>query len=54
MARIGRVVAVGYLHHVTQRRNFRRDVFLNDEERETYLALLETNTSLAELEILGY
>jgi putative transposase len=49
-----RVVAVGYPHHVTQRGNFRRSVFLDDEDRETYLALLAKNASSAELDILGY
>jgi putative transposase len=54
MAKMRRVVAVGYPHHVTQRGNFRRNVFLDDEDRETYLALLAKNASAAELEILGY
>jgi putative transposase len=43
----------GY-HHVTQRGNFRRNVFLDDEDRESYLALLAKNASAAELETLGY
>ena len=54
MARMRRVVAVGYPHHVTQRGNFRRNVFLDDEDRETYLALLANHASSAELDILGY
>jgi len=54
MARMRRVVAVGYPHHVTQRGNFRRDVFHDDEDRETYLDLLATAAADAQLQILGY
>ena len=39
MARIQRVVAVGCPHHITQRGNFRRDIFYADQARSTYLAL---------------
>lgn len=34
MARIRRVVAVGCSHHITQRGNFRRDLFFDDEDRQ--------------------
>ena len=54
MARMRRVVAVGYPHHVTQRGNFRRDVFHDEEDRETYLDLLATAAADAQLQILGY
>ena len=40
MARIARVVAVGYPHHVTQRGNRRQRVFFSDEDYGSYLALL--------------
>ena len=30
MPRIARVVAVGYPHHITQRGNYRQDIFEND------------------------
>ncbi|MCW5966247.1 MAG: transposase [Bryobacterales bacterium] len=54
MARIRRVVAVGCPHHVTQRGNFRRNIFYEDEDRSTYLALLADSASAAKLQILGF
>jgi hypothetical protein len=51
MGRIGRVVAIGCLHHVTQRGNFRREVFLDDEDRLTYLALLGAAATDAQLRV---
>ncbi len=51
---MGRVVAVGYPHHVTQRGNLRRNVFLDDEDGETYLVLLAKSASSTELDILDY
>ncbi|MCW5966202.1 MAG: hypothetical protein KIT83_19345 [Bryobacterales bacterium] len=40
MGRIGRVVAIGCLHHVTPSAATSGEVFLDDEDRLTYLALL--------------
>ena len=40
MARIARVVAPGFPHHVTQRGVRRMPVFFSDEDREEYLHLL--------------
>ena len=37
-----------------ERGNFCRKVFLDDEDRETYLTLLAKNASSADLNILGY
>jgi putative transposase len=54
MARIRRVVAVGCPHHITQRGNFRRDLFFDDEDRQTYLALLAGHAADRHLRILGY
>lgn len=54
MARIQRVVAVGCPHHITQRGNFRRDIFYADQDRSTYLALLADSAGEARLQILGY
>lgn len=54
MAQLQRVVAVGCPHHITQRGNFRRDVFFDDEDRSTYLGLLARYSSEAQLEILGF
>ncbi len=47
MARLRRVVAEGYPHHVTQQGNFRRSVFLDDEDRGAYLALLAKRLEFA-------
>ncbi|MCC6262938.1 MAG: transposase, partial [Bryobacterales bacterium] len=54
MARIRRVVAVGCPHHLTQRGNFRRGLFFDDEDRQTYLALLAGHAADRHLRILGY
>ena len=40
MARLSRVVAVGYPHHITQRGNRRQHVFFNYEDYEAYKDLL--------------
>lgn len=40
MARIARVVAPGYPHHVTQRGNRRQQTFFSDEDYAAYLALM--------------
>jgi len=40
MARIARVVAPGYPHHVTQRGNRRQEVFFNDEDYVAYMDLM--------------
>lgn len=54
MARMRRVVAVGCPHPVSQWGHSRRYLFLDDEDRETYLTLLAKNASSANLNILGY
>jgi putative transposase len=41
MARLARVVASGYPHHVTQRGNRRLPTFFSDEDYEAYLDLME-------------
>lgn len=41
MARLARVVVPGIPHHVTQRGNRRQPVFLQPEDYQTYLALLQ-------------
>ena len=54
MARMARVVAVGLPHHITQRGNGRRDIFLTDDLRQTYLDLLRRESAHYELRILAY
>jgi len=41
MPRQARIVLPGYLHHVTQRGNYRQNIFNDDIDRITYLKLLE-------------
>jgi putative transposase len=54
MARIARVIAVGYPHHITQRGNNRQAVFSNDSDKEKYLTLIKTHSEKYNLEILAY
>jgi REP-associated tyrosine transposase len=51
---MARVVAVGLPHHITQRGNGRRDVFLTDALKQTYLNLLREQARLHRLQILAY
>ena len=50
----GKGSAVGRPHHITQRGNYRQDVFLFEEDRSTYLGLLGEYARVAELRIVGY
>ena len=54
MPRNSREVAVGYPHHVTQRGNNREPVFFDDEDRWTYLSLLEHYTQKYQVDIWAY
>jgi putative transposase len=54
MARVARVVAVGYPHHITQRGNNQQSVFLDDHDREKYLSLIESHSKHYALDILAY
>jgi putative transposase len=54
MARIARVVAVGYPHHVIQRGNRRQKVFFKDTDRLLYLKLLKEQGELYGLEYWAY
>ena len=49
MGRFARAVAVGCPHDVTQRGNFRRDVYFEDLDRQTNLDLLAASESEARL-----
>ena len=40
MARQARTVIPGVAHHVTQRGNYRQDVFFTDDDRRVYLSFL--------------
>ena len=54
MPRIARIIASGYPHHITQRGNNRATVFLDDEDRQTYLKLLAGYSQKHQLQIWAY
>ncbi|MBZ5585799.1 MAG: transposase [Acidobacteriia bacterium] len=54
MARIARVVVPGAWHHATQRGNGQQTVFLGDEDRTFYLALLRRNARRYAVRVMGY
>jgi putative transposase len=54
MARIARVIATGYPHHVTQRGNRRQRTFFNDEDYAVYLELLSEWTRKHDVEVWAY
>jgi len=54
MPRIARLVAVGLPHHITQRGNYRQDVFLDDSDREKYLSWIQEYSNKYKLDILSY
>ncbi|MDD2751625.1 MAG: transposase [Candidatus Omnitrophica bacterium] len=54
MPRIGRVVAVGLPHHITQRGNYQQEIFLSDDDRKQYLAWIKEYSLKYGLNILVY
>ncbi len=54
MPRIARVVAVGLPHHITQRGNYRQDVFVDDNDRTQYLSWLNKYSVKFDLSILAF
>jgi REP element-mobilizing transposase RayT len=54
MPRQRRVVIPGIAHHVRQRGNNRRHVFLTDEDRELYLSLLKKYAAQYSVGVIGY
>jgi putative transposase len=54
MARIARVVAPGYPHHVIQRGNRRMDVFFSDDDYLTYITLLKKASLRYSVDIWAY
>ncbi len=54
MARLARVVAVGYPHHIIQRGNRRQKVFFADKDRYLYLKLLKEQGEQYGLEYWSY
>jgi putative transposase len=54
MARLARVVASGYPHHVTQRGNRRQPVFFSDGDYAAYLDLLGEWCGRHKVEVWAY
>ncbi len=54
MPRIARVVAVGYPHHITQRGNYRQNIFSDDADRKKYISFLKKEADKYHLTILTY
>jgi putative transposase len=54
MSRIARAVAVGFPHHITQRGNYKQDVFLNDNDRIKYLEWIQWYCGKYTLEIMAF
>jgi len=51
MARMARVVAVSYPHHITQRGNYGQNVFVDDEDKERYLSWIQYESEKFELSL---
>ena len=54
MPRIARVVAPGIPHHITQRGNYRQNIFLDDTDRVRYLTWLREDSEKYGLKIIAY
>jgi putative transposase len=54
MARLARVVAPGYPHHITQRGNRRQPTFFQDSDYKFYLSLLQDRCRKSQVEIWAY
>jgi putative transposase len=54
MPRIARVVAVGLPHHITQRGNYRQDVFFDTDDRRQYLLWIGEYSAKYGLSVLAY
>jgi putative transposase len=54
VGRLARVIAVGVVHHVTQRGNGRRFLLESDPDRRVYLDLLREHLALREVLLVGY
>jgi len=54
MARLSRIIAVGYPHHITQRGVRSLDIFQSDEDRRSYLQYVKEETERFGVEILAW
>lgn len=54
MPRVARLIIPGYLYHVTQRGNFRQNVFEEDQDRAVYLKYIHESSKKADVKIYAY
>jgi putative transposase len=54
MPRFARIIASGLPHHITQRGNYRQDVFDDDNDRSRYLVWIEEYSRKYGLSIIAY
>jgi putative transposase len=54
MPRIARVVVPGYPHHITQRGNYKQDIFSDKSDRKKYLSFIKHESKQHGLTILAY
>lgn len=54
MPRIARVIAIGYTHHITQRGNYKQNIFIDDIDREKYISIIKKESKRYGLKILSY
>jgi putative transposase len=54
MPRIARIVAVGLPHHITQRGNYRQNVFLDEDDKRRYLYWIQEYSDRYSLSVLAY
>jgi putative transposase len=54
MPRQARIVLSGYLHHVTQRGNYRQNIFFEDQDRVVYLKYLNENAQKYGVQIYAF
>jgi len=54
MPRIARIVAVGFPHHITQRGNYKQEIFEDEFDRREYLEYIAAESRKYNVEILAY
>ena len=54
MARISRVIAIGYPHHITQRGVRSMDIFRSDADRHLYLQFVKEESDRFGVEVLSW
>ena len=54
MPRLARVVAIGLPHHITQRGNYRQNIFHKESDRNRYLSWLREYSDKYKLSLLAY